>query len=245
MNNDYYNIALPKWPGVLVVGKPVTEEQAAEILIRTDDFSFCSNDKSFEEDLHFELFGVKSSWSMLSESINIMLKELPDEPESYQAPIYWEKVNTYKSEKLEPLRLLDLNYMQNSRIISSWVGGPHGWCNWDGAIGCRNYNIGKYPSVEDILEDWKLIAKEFPFLDLKCQILSHEIGCEEGQQDPLIEFVVKKGKVNVKIPTKSIAQGSFGADAGFLRNFSNLYSERGCSIQKFRESLDLVKNKFK
>ena len=42
------NITLPKWPGMIVEGDPVTPELAAEIIIRTDsqlpDFTYAGND---------------------------------------------------------------------------------------------------------------------------------------------------------------------------------------------------------
>ena len=44
-------IHLPKWPGMIVIGQDVTVEQAAEIIIRTHDFDFSTNDAVFLRDL--------------------------------------------------------------------------------------------------------------------------------------------------------------------------------------------------
>ena len=40
------DISLPKWPHMVVAGKAVTKEQAAEIIIRTTSLWFSSNSKS-------------------------------------------------------------------------------------------------------------------------------------------------------------------------------------------------------
>ena len=45
---DLLEIGLPKWPALVVKGKKITKEEAAEILIRTDDFWFSANDHDFE-----------------------------------------------------------------------------------------------------------------------------------------------------------------------------------------------------
>jgi len=56
---EFFDIALPKWPAFVVVGKPVTKEQAMEILIRTDSLCFSSNDREFDRELNEALFEVK------------------------------------------------------------------------------------------------------------------------------------------------------------------------------------------
>ena len=47
-NQDLFSINLPQWPECRVSGDPVTKEEAAEIIIRTQDFYLSSNDKEFE-----------------------------------------------------------------------------------------------------------------------------------------------------------------------------------------------------
>lgn len=238
-NKEYFNLDLPKWPGVLVIGDPISRDQAAEIIIRTDDLYFSSNDREFEKLLNNEIYGVESDTLNLTDAITEhVLHGIKGTS--------WEKAWAYKDQKVKDLGVLNLSYMKNSRILSSWIGGPHGWCDWSGNIGCRNYNIGKYPSIEEVYKDWVKIAKEFPFLNLRCQLLNHEIGCEDSVQDPapVIEFVIKKGKVKALIPEKAMVQGEFGSD-DMMSRFTNRYAERGCSIEKFRESVNQVKEKFK
>lgn len=239
-NKDFLNIGLPKWPGLLVVGSPVTRDQAAEIILRTDDLYFSSNDSKFEKQLNQVLYGVTSDSMDLNKEV---ARKLGLEESDRNL---WRISEEYMKEKDEEVGKISLSYMKNQQIISSWIGGPHGWCSWNGDIGCRNYNIGKYPSVEEVHSDWVKIAKEFPFLDLKCQLLNHEIGCEDSVEDPkpVIEFIVKKGKVKVMIPTKYLTTGEFGSD-DMMRRFTNPFTERGCTIDKFSETVEKLRLKFK
>jgi hypothetical protein len=136
---------LPKWPAILVVGKKVTEQQAAQIIIRTCGMSFYTNDHKYEKQL-YEAAGIKFS------------KEPFLDYDSVDAAIL--KYGCCKK----------LDYLQNHRVVSSWIGGSHGWCDWDGSIGCDNYNIGKWPNEEEVLQEWQTIAEAFPYLDLRCSI---------------------------------------------------------------------------
>ncbi|MFE7928347.1 hypothetical protein ACFU6S_06335 [Streptomyces sp. NPDC057456] len=102
---------LTKWPRLLVTGPAVTEEQANEILIRTANLWLLhSNDWEWTATVG-EVLGIKPN------SLGY------GTPESIRAAS-------------EALRCLDLQWIYTSRIASSWIGGPHGWCNWDGSIGC-------------------------------------------------------------------------------------------------------------
>jgi len=96
------NITLPKWPGMIVEGDPVTPELAAEIIIRTDsqlpDFTYAGNDSDLCQQLN-DLFSVPHV-----------------------------TIDPNKLSKLrDKLHIIPLEYLCNDRIVSSWVGGPHGW----------------------------------------------------------------------------------------------------------------------
>lgn len=92
----------------------------------------------------------------------------------------------------KPSWALELEHLANFQVASSYIYGVHGWCDWDGNIHAASYNIGKRPTVEEVLQEWSLIAQEFPFLDLRCQLMSGEY-CEYGIV-PVVEFVVSQGK---------------------------------------------------
>ena len=53
MEKNLFEVELPKWPALVVIGESVTKEQAMEILIRTDSLYFGCNDKEWEEELNF------------------------------------------------------------------------------------------------------------------------------------------------------------------------------------------------
>jgi hypothetical protein len=197
---------LPKWPALVVVGEPVTPEQAQEIIIRTDSLYFSSNDRRFEEDLYKTLGVTFKDYS-------------PD----------WHELDDRRKE----YQVLDIDYLQNHRIVSSWIGGPHGWCFWNGRIGTHNYNIGKWPSVEEVEKEWKMIARAFPYLQLQAQLFDGEVG--EEQTSPIVTFTIERGKV--KVDTQYRHRIDLPTD-----DFSPLLifapgAERGCRIDEFKTAL--------
>ncbi|WP_106239822.1 hypothetical protein [Nonomuraea fuscirosea] len=122
-------IDLTKWPRLLVVGEPVTREQASEILVRTDDWFLSTNDRAWKAAVE----GLAAEYGM------------PAEP-PFSADIETKKSAwAGKREWRQRVGVLQLEYLGNARIASPWIGGPKGWCDWDGRIGCGNYNVGKYP----------------------------------------------------------------------------------------------------
>jgi hypothetical protein len=212
---------LPKWPALVVAGKRVTERQAAEILIRTDstlpEFTYAGNDKHHAARLN-ALFGIGNHNMVASTT------------EEHQA--YWEKVQDLRS-RIGKLRLA---YLCNNQIVSSWVGGPHGWCNWNGDIFANNYNIGKWPSVRDVAREWGEIAAAFPFLDLRCQLYSGET-CEEGE--PVVEFVISDGVVVVTAPRGLFTPPVF-TPINPAMIFGSTAFEHGISVDELRQKLVMV-----
>ena len=235
---EFFNLGLPKWPALLVVGTPVTREQAMEIILRTDNLYFSSNDNQFNKQLNEYFYDVKITDSFYGGENKAIAKKLGVEENN------WNSIYEYKDSKEKEINALSLSYLSNSRIVSSWIGGPHGWCDWNGNIHTRNYNIGKWPSVEEVYNDWVQIAKAFPFLELTSQLLNSEAGEDEVEVRAVVEFRIKNGKVKMVEPKKLITIAEFG-DSDMYRRFSDPYAERGCTIDKFKEAVDYVKNKFK
>jgi hypothetical protein len=226
---DFFNLDLPKWPALVVVGKPVTREQAAEIIVRTDSLYFSTNDSAWAGQLNSYLYDVEPCSSY----------RLTDAVES-KLGLYdrdWQKTVEYENAATNAVGKIPLNYLDNHQIASSWIGGAHGWCSWDGEIGCSNYNIGKWPSVGDVYYEWARIAKAFPFLELKCQLMNREAG-EDDAVDPMpvVEFLVKDGRVKMTKPNGYLKQPSF--------TFSGFDNERGCSFAQFKGAVDLCRAKF-
>jgi hypothetical protein len=202
-----------KWPGMIVKGEPVSSKQAAEILIKTDshfpDFSFAGNDREFARSLN-EITGVPIKRSGI---------------EGY------DKVYAL-AEKYGVMRL---SYLDNSRIYSAWVGGPNGWCDWDGTIFSNNKNIGKWPSVEAVATDWMRILEAFPYLDLKCQLFDGET-CEEDAK-PLVIFHVLGGLVRVEDSDEPLDSFS---ESWNIANFFAPNRECGITVNELKEKIRQV-----
>jgi hypothetical protein len=224
---DALNVDLTKWPHMVVAGRAVTKEQAAEIIIRTTSLWFSSNSTSVEKELYkiidktfgFE-YNPKTDGTIFDQAFNR---------------------KSQQSDFLKHFNKLDLCYLQNHRVLSCWVGGPHGYLNWDGTVGCNNYNIGKWPSVTEIYNEWELIAETFPYLDLQCQLMSGE-SCEEDTT-PVIEYIIKEGKVEVKIPTEKLVSNVHYVDPTDIM-IQNMYSstrELGCTFKQFEDALQYLK----
>lgn len=172
--------SLPKWPQCLITGELVTEDQAFEIIRRTDHFltrGRGGNDHEGDMALaarlrlpHFEGFGAvrldKIDW---------------DQRERWRAA--W--------------KIVDTEYISNSWISNASIFGPHGWCSPGGFIGYA-YNVGKWPSVEDILKDLATLASAFPFLRMGATLMDREAS--EENPEKLVSFEVVHGVVRLHDP---------------------------------------------
>lgn len=209
-----------KWPGLLVKGEHVTPDQAAEIIVRTAYWPMSSNTKDFDE-LANKIAGFP----------NYNFGE-PDED-------FLKREKRIESAE-KRLGVLDINYLHNWFITSSWVGGPYGWCHWSGGIYALNYNIGKWPSLEDVTEEWEIIAKAFPFLDLRAQVLADEAGF--GDVTPTAEWIVKGGKVEVVAPTEPLYPKDECLKEGnnIHFNFTHPYREVGFRPEWLKRGVELA-----
>jgi hypothetical protein len=213
-NEEFFHLSLPKWPALIVSGEKITEEQAWEIIIRTNSF-YDGNNKSWNKTIA-NVFGY---------TLN-----------EYSSPDY---ESVYKVK--DKLKCLNLEYLYNSRIVSSWVGGTHGWCHWNGDIHSNNYNIGKWPSIKEVFLEWEQIAKEFPFLELKSQLLSGEV-CEEDAV-PVINFIVSKGSVSMESPCEQLT--SINSEHLNRFDFRNYSHEKEIGETTLRMAVSYVQNKMK
>ncbi len=211
------NFKLPKWPELRVIGKNVTPEQAMEIIIRTDDSSI---DPSSNDDEWCKIVAKTLGCPIHSND------------ETYYS--YNEKLQKY----IDSIRWIKyIDYIRPSRITSHYIGGSKGWVDWDGTIGTCGHNIGKWPPAESVLKEWKIIAKEFPFLSLRAQLFSKE-GCEEGGE-PVVEYNIENGEANMSAPKDVILPTSQRDIEKEATNFS-LERERYCSIEMLENALDIV-----
>jgi hypothetical protein len=209
-----------KWPRLLVKGQPVTRAQANEILLRTDDWWFSCNDQSWLNSLEETCAGLGRPRKP---------GDIPPGEEQVAAlSAYYKADDEWRAR----LGILPLGYLDNSRIASSWAGGPYGWCDWDGTIGCGDYNIGKWPSDDTVTEDWRNIAAAFPYLDLVAQLVE-----DEGEGGLAGQWRVKDGAVvHNPSPDRRIMDP---VDPVFLA-FMRPGGERGTTLPRFREALAQV-----
>ncbi|KPI33345.1 hypothetical protein OV450_1433 [Actinobacteria bacterium OV450] len=202
---------LTKWPRLLVTGQPVTPEQADEILVRTaNPYLLDVNDKEWTATVHaaFRLEPGRYGNATMDSILAVA----------------------------EELGLLGLPTLYTSRIASSWIGGPHGWCDWDGTIGCANYNIGKWPDRETLLEEWQRIAAEFPYLDLTAQLLA-----DEGTGKVVGQWRVLNGQAAEESPGSPITHPvELDQDDMFARVLLP-GGERGVSPQRLETAIERVR----
>jgi hypothetical protein len=201
-------IDLTKWPRLLVAGEPVTREQANDILIRTAPRHFFTNDQRWLR--------------QVAEEYRIPL-------DRYGGPRWPDMAEVFDS-----LGVLHLTYLTNDQIMSPWVGGPHGWCDWEGRIGCSTHNIGKWPAFEDVQGDLDDIAGAWPFLRMDVQLVTDEGEGELAAMWRLIDgeavFVepgerLPMGEIDESVLLRCLA----GRDRGV---------ERGVSLERLREALE-------
>jgi hypothetical protein len=218
---DLLNRDLTKWPRLIVVGSPITRQQAKEIIIRTDRLDFSSNDAEFSKQCASYLYRLDTTgnrsrgyWS------------LSDAFEDKGDKTDWGRYQECRDKAKAELQPLELRYLENSRIVSCWIGGTHGWCDWDGTIRSTNNNIGKWPTVGEVYEDWKAIAQAFPYLSLRCQLITNE-----GVGDIAVEYHVKDGAVVVQDPGP-LLQPLEEVDWA---------DERGCTYEQFVEAVDYTR----
>jgi len=219
IKKELMSIILPKWPALVVSGNNVTKEQAKEIIIRTGPAYLCSNDKDFERQI-YEVMGISL-----------------EEENEYSCRPNFDDIDKVSKD----LKILPLEYMRNQRVLSTWIGGPHGWCSWDGVIFANNYNIGKWPSCDTIFEELVTISQAFPFLDMSCQLFSGETY-EEGTKC-VVQFDVYDGLVDV-IEPRRLAPPSSDSVMDNIHNLRNPLRERGCTIEQFIDAFNFVKEKY-
>lgn len=206
MTNALLSVDLTKWPRLLVMGDPVTEAQANEIIIRTTPFYLFTNDRTW-----------------LATVCTVLGLE-----QSRVGAVHWESLRAWR----ESIAGLDLAYLYNERIMSSWVGGPHGWCDWDGTISCDTYNIGKWPTAAEVDAEWRLIAATWPFLTLRCQLVPNE-----GETlEPAVEWRISGGDVELVNPGRILTRPR---DPQFVSVFVN--GERGVSSDRLTQAYHQVR----
>ena len=172
-----------KWPAMLITGEKVTEEQAMDIIIRTDEAVVNPNMYTFGNNQDFG-----KQWA-----------KLIDVRYDYDESVY---------SRSECINFVSLEYLYNHLLGSCWIGGSHSWIWEDGSI-FRFSNIGKWPSTEKVFDELKRIAQAFPYLKLKVTLFDEQVmfdfyingmkiadaAYEDVLDKALCSFTVENGEV--------------------------------------------------
>ena len=236
---DLLGLGLPKWPRHYVTGVPMTVEQAKEIIRRTDSFfvhGYGGNNHEYDR------------WVRKTLSMPPGWNDRPSRPYPKEDAPQAEKnadLAARRAENAEDQRLtegwekrwhpLSTQYIHNSWVSNAFIGGPHGWCHPDGQIGFVD-NVGKWPSVEAIFEDWKVLAEAFPFIEIAATLFDGE-SCEAGTR-PIVSMVVRESKVTLVDPAdvnvhekhpKALrrADGAVDATVEFISSMNTVWREQG------------------
>lgn len=219
-----------KWPLLVVAGTPVTHEQANDILIRTNNWvGGHTNSKDWRAWVA-ELVGQPLEPDYWGEEISTRFDML--------------KIHMWNQKRfLKELGAPELEHLANERIYSSWIGGAKGWCNWDGTIGTSNYNVGKWPGIDEIGQEWERIAKAFPYLKLRSQLFP-----DEGKGDwPAVEYIVGYGTSRMVVPHDALPRDTVKEEAvvtdfvGWLQGPRWSGREIGVSSERLIEAVNQVR----
>lgn len=192
-------IVLPKWPQMLVTGKSVTVEQAKDIIFRTDTFF---TDASVHSGGNCRAFNAEYR----NKAGLTALQVFRNNPGGHSwVDVDWDR-RDYLCRRLGVVRT---RYVRNEWGSCSFVGGPHGWCHPDGTIAFTN-NVGKWPSVVELLDDWADIAQAFPYLDLHVSLMSGESSMRDTV--PLVNIRVVNGQATVESPDLTVHSEQVLAD---------------------------------
>lgn len=186
--------SLPKWPQMLVTGRPVTVEQAQEIIFLTDDFLTDASEHSGGNCLEFNKY-----YRELAGLNQLQVERQYPEGHTFR-DVDWERMYQLRNS----LGIIHTEYVRNDWASCSFIGGPHGWCRPDGTISFSD-NVGKWPSIEEILDDWTGLARAFPFLDLHVTLMSGE-SCDDDSE-PVINIRVLNGEARPESPDSSVHAG--------------------------------------
>ena len=186
-NVDTNRMGLPKWPQMIVRGQPVTVDQAKEIIRRTDSafvHSLSGNDHETIKTIAQKLALPSAMWFDQDNRRDWSVQDFHKT---------WEDAQHYR----DVWGVISTEYVRNEWVSSAFIFGPNGWCHPDGTI-AFDHNVGKYPSVEAVANDWDLLVTAFPFLDLTATLMSGE-GCEDDIR-PVATIRVKDGVVTICNP---------------------------------------------
>jgi hypothetical protein len=174
-------------------GKKVSKKKAAEIIRRTDAFYerlYTGNNHEFNRTL-YRLSGVRADYQAIEDAHTCCDMDYGYMLDGKNA---FEKIRAYEKWKVNEWGCLGLKCFYNHWISCAYIGGPYGWISPEGEIGGLLYGGKHGIDDEDLEEDLKKIATEWPNLEFTVYHLEYE-GGEDDKFWVYTEWKVKKGEV--------------------------------------------------
>lgn len=221
-----YGHITSKWPALLVRGVTLTEEQANEVIVRsTSLYLLCGNDRAWGDQVH-EAYGVA-----------------PRLARSAEYNRYGREVDAVERR----LGIVGTEYLGlEGRIYSAMIGGSYGWCNWNGEVRSA-YNVGKWPSVEELTDQWTDVARAFPFLSLTAQAFDCETCELLDSTPPCAQWTIKDGEARLdETPGAVLDVGPVEMDVAKIIEpwWKSPTRERGVSIERLRAAIAQVQSTY-
>jgi len=222
-----------KWPQAFITGQNLTVERAEEIITRTDGLvvsRYGGNNEDFNKTfLHESGLRIVDPDDWVSGKIS--------------SESCYKKGEVIKN----VLGLIETNYIHNSWLSSSYVGGPYGWCHPSGKI-FYNDNIGKHPCVESVVEDWRKLHEAFPFINVVCTLHNKEYG--EPGIEPVVTLRIGAGKIYIDNDDHGGHYHPYSSSSAldtFRKNLNNPLREQGVPedmvqrmVKSIRKKIDAV-----
>lgn len=225
------NRGLPKWPHLIIIGKPVTKDQAFEIILRTD--GFLSDTSKFPG-------GNNRDFNRIYQRDSGIAELMP--PENFDSGWFY----TYMAQQAlrEKIKFVSFSYIRNDWAASSYIGGPHGFCSPDGEI-YHNCNVGKWPSIEEVYEDLKKMVATWPFLTFKASLYD----CEECENTPekqmVASFVAENGVVTITgedFDLRNQERPGIGIEKAVMEIHNGMHREQGLPWRWIMEYAEIIKS---
>lgn len=184
-------LGLPKWPQMLVTGRSVTVEQAKEIIFATD--RFLTDPYPYSGGNAHDV----TKWYRKTAGLDRFDDDNSPDFHTPEGEIWWQRRMRWINLVDERLDHLPTEYVRNRWASCAFIWGPHGWCSPKGEIKYLD-NVGKWPDICTVLEDWQRIAERFPYLDLTATLMSGEDGDEDAE--PVVNIRVERGLAELQEP---------------------------------------------
>ena len=176
-------------------GKKVSKEEAAEIIRRTDAFYeklYCGNNHKFNRTL-YKLSGVRADYEAIDRDHSCC-----DLDYGYMlgGDNILDKIRAYDEWKTKEWGCLGLHHFLNHWISCAYIGGPYGWISPEGEVGGLLYGEKYGIETEELEEDLKRVASEWPSLDFTVYLVDSP-GSSDDPFWVFAEWKVSGGKVEL------------------------------------------------